>query len=129
MKDKFIINCNHSNLLVAYVSEANVHSISDIDNSHFSFLATCYPPEFANVLDVVIRNSRNPDTYWHSDFFTIESVNCFDRIIFTRNCNTLSINRGGCSNMYMGKVDTLGVLPKLIRKEYKKYEQQNKNEE
>lgn len=116
MNPKFVVNVSHDALLVAFVNSASIHSVADTDYSHFSFLATCNPLDFADVLDRLLSNRDNRDKYNKTDYEQLG--NGFDRIYFTRNCYTLSINRGGCSNMFMGSIDLLRKLPELIRKEY-----------
>lgn len=128
MKPKFIVNVSYDSLLVAYIGSTNVHTVSDTSYSHFSFLATCPPLEFAELLDVLIKNYDNHLTSGCSDFYTIERPDYFHRIIFTRKCATLSINRGGCSVLYMGSIDILRKLPGIIRKEYAKYDKKMINE-
>jgi hypothetical protein len=124
MDHKFLVSFSADGFLVAAIQpKPTGNHFMDTNDSHFSFLATCDPLVFANTLDWMVSRRHSNDSYWKSDCEEITNVsNPFKSVVFTRQCNTLSVCRGGCSVLYMGSVDVLSPLPNIIRKEYAKYQ-------
>lgn len=118
MKEKIIVNCSYRSLVVARIS-TDVFT-NNLHGTHFSFAAWCNPLEFANILEDLISNRDDSEKYRNTDYCTLGED--FDKIYFTRNCASVSINRGGIDTLFHGCIDVLRNLPDKIRKEYDKYD-------
>ena len=102
---------------------AQGHSTTDTDESHFSFAVYSIDPvRFADALQKCIDNRASHQSYWTQDWIELKSSLPHDTIRFQRDNATLSITRGNLKVLYIGCIDVLHGLPDAIYKEYKKYE-------
>jgi len=121
--DKFIVQIFGNSFLVASLTTAWI-TCSDTNESHFSFgVFGIEPEQFCCAVDTIIEARYNNDIYYDSQQIELSSVRISDKITFMRDCNQVSINRGGMRVMYYGSVERLVGMTEAIRKEYKKYMQ------
>ena len=116
---RFICNVFANSFAVAGIQD-NPSRLFDTDYGHFSFAVFgVEPEEFCKALDIVIAERDNASTY--NDYKNSVLGRGFDQITLYRHCNTLSISRAGMKVCYVGDVDSLRGLTKVIRKAEVKY--------
>lgn len=126
--DKFIVQIFGNSFLVASLT-SNWINCSDTNESHFSFgVFGIEQEDFCCAVDSIIAARYNNDTYYDSQQIELSAVRISDKITFMRDCNQVSINRGGVRVMYYGSVERLVGMTEAIRKEYKKYMQKLEKE-